>query len=139
MERFSIRNGMIPTPRSVLADSFFIQYQSVPRNRKGPCGPHPVSKQYACSAAATPGWILRICFTADAPCGILRRKDSSARYNKRTSFSFSYEKDCALRTMTSTPVIYSATAVVSSCWFNSISSVCTRSKNFCLRSSLSCR
>ena len=138
MERFSIRNGMIPTPRSVLADSFFIQYQSVPRNRKGPCGPHPVSKQYACSAADQDG-SCRICFTADAPCGILRRKDSSARYNKRTSFSFSYEKDCALRTMTSTPVIYSATAVVSSCWFNSISSVCTRSKNFCLRSSLSCR
>jgi len=53
---------MIPTPRSVLADSFFIQYQSVPRNRKGHCGPHPVSKQYACSAAATPGWILQDLF-----------------------------------------------------------------------------
>ena len=139
MERFSIRNGMIPTHGQFWRTAFSSSTSQCLETEKDPAVLIRFQNSMHAQLLQHQDGSCRICFTADAPCGILRRKDSSARYNKRTSFSFSYEKDCALRTMTSTPVIYSATAVVSSCWFNSISSVCTRSKNFCLRSSLSCR
>ena len=113
-------------------------------SRKGPCGPFPVSlKKYVCFAVRIRSLLKAMqCSYSSVPCCILRRKDSTiclASISLRVFKRIPTGKNALPEPCTSTPLPYSGIAVVSPCWFNSISSVCTRSKNFCLRSSLSWR